>query len=185
MPQTNVRSRWSGGDLIFETLSGTEVFRIADSKIRGDFEASQLKINGTALTPSAADLNHLLAADANGLVAADLTKLADVTVSAAIINLLTQGVAGAYKIARGVDTPTGGSDTIAAGLATVVAVVVSLEDEPTLTHMWSQGDAGDQAGSPAAGSFILTSSKPTGSGDVSPVAATTPWSPVHWIAVGT
>lgn len=108
-----------------------------------------------------------------------------VSSSAATLNLVATGVAAGYKIARGVDTPTGGSDTIATGLSTVVAVVVSLEDEPTLTHMWSQGDAGDQAGSPAAGSFILTSSKPTASNDVTPIAATTPWSPVHWIAIGT
>lgn len=95
------------------------------------------------------------------------------------------GVASGYKLARGVNTPTGGSDTIAAGLATVVAVAVALEDEPTLTHMFSQADIGDQAGSPAAGSFILTSSKPTGAADVTPVAATTPWSPVNWVAIGT
>lgn len=95
------------------------------------------------------------------------------------------GVADGYKVARGITTPTGGSDTIATGLATVVAVVLALEDEPTLTHMWSQGDVGDQAGAPAAGSFILTSSKPTGAADVTPIAATTPWSPVNWVAIGT
>jgi len=41
-----------------------------------------------ALTPSAADLNHLLGANGNGLVAADVTKLADMTPSAADLNIL-------------------------------------------------------------------------------------------------
>lgn len=95
------------------------------------------------------------------------------------------GIAAGYKLARGVATPTGGSDTVASGLATVVAVATALEDEPTLTHMWSQADIGDQAGAPAAGSFILTSSKPTGAGDVTPIASTTPFSPVNWVAIGT
>ncbi len=57
MPATNVRSRWSGGDLIFEDLSGNEVLRVSDSKLRADFETAQLKINGTAVTSTAAALN--------------------------------------------------------------------------------------------------------------------------------
>ena len=104
---------------------------------------------------------------------------------AAAVLTPVNGQAAGYKLARGVATPTGGSDTIATGLATVVSVVLALEDEPTLTHMFSQGDIGDQAGSPAAGSFILTSSKPTTSTDVTPIAATTPFSPVNWVAIGT
>ena len=60
MPVTNVRSRWSGGDLIFETNpGGGEGFRVADSKCRGDFETAQFKINGTAVTSTAAELNKL------------------------------------------------------------------------------------------------------------------------------
>ena len=65
------------------------------------------------------------------------------------------------------------------------AVVVSLKGAPSLTHFISAGDIGDQAGTPAAGSFLLKSYKPTGSGDVTPIAATTPWSAVDWIAIGT
>ena len=95
------------------------------------------------------------------------------------------GVATGYKIARGTATPTTGSDTIVSGLATVVAVVVSLKGAPSLTHFMSAGDIGDQAGTPAAGSFLLKSYKPTGSGDVTPSAATTPWGAVDWIAIGT
>lgn len=98
---------------------------------------------------------------------------------------IAQAIAAGYKLARGIDTPTSGSITVVSGLATIVAVVVQLQDAPTLTHMFSQGDIGDQAGSPAAGSFLLVSQKPTGSGDVTPIAATTPWGDVAWIAVGT
>lgn len=95
------------------------------------------------------------------------------------------GIGAGYKIARGTTTPTAGSQAVATGLATVVAVVVSLKGDPTLTHMWSTGDVGNQAGAPAAGSFTLKSWKPTANNDVTPVAATTPWGAVHWIAIGT
>src|ERR1051326_959107 len=45
--------------------------------------------------------------------------------SAAEINLLAQGVAAGYKIARGEHTQVAASDTVVSGLATVVAVIVS------------------------------------------------------------
>ena len=98
---------------------------------------------------------------------------------------IAQAIAAGYKVARGIDTPTSGSITVVTGLATVVAVVVNLNDAPTLTHMFSQGDIGDQAGSPAAGAFLLVSQKPTAVNDVTPIAATTPWGDVAWIAIGT
>lgn len=156
MPATNVRSRWSGGDLIFEDLSGNQVLKIADSKLQGDFEASEFKIDGTA-----------------------------VTLTGAAVNLLIQGVAGGYKIARGVTTPTTASDDVVSGLATVVAVVVSLQDTPTMTMMFASGSIGDQAGTPAAGEFTLVTKKPTGAADVTPINSTTPWGAVNWIAIGT
>lgn len=110
---------------------------------------------------------------------------AAVTLTAAKINLLTQGVAAGYKIARGTHTPTTGSDTVVTGLTTVVAAVASLKDAPSLTHMFVAADIGDQAGSPAAGSILIKSYKPTSSTDVTPIAATTPWGDVDWIAIGT
>lgn len=105
--------------------------------------------------------------------------------TAAELNLLIQGVAAGYKIARGTVTPVSASDTIATGLAIVVAVIVSFKGAPSLTHMFNYGDVGNQAGAPAAGSFLLKSSKPTGAADVTPIASTTPWSAVDWIAIGT
>ena len=107
------------------------------------------------------------------------------TKTAAEINALAIGVAAGYKIARGTITPTAGTETIETGLTTVVAAVASLKGAPTLTHMFVVADIGDQAGAPVAGSIYIKSYKPTAAADVTPLAATTPWSAVDWIAVGT
>jgi hypothetical protein len=92
---------------------------------------------------------------------------------------------GLFKTARGTTTPTSAAHTVATGLTTVVAVVASFKGAPTLTHMLLAADVGNQAGAPAAGSFILRGYKPTAVGDVTPIAATTPWGAVDWIAIGT
>lgn len=99
-------------------------------------------------------------------------------------SLLVQGIAAGYKIARGTATPTSASFTVATGLNTVVAVLVQFKGAPTITHMINAGDIGDQAGAPAAGSFLLKSYKPTAVADATPIASTTPWSAVDWIAIG-
>lgn len=163
---------------------------------------------GTAVTSTAAELNFVDGSVAGTSVASkaavlganknlDTIVIADsglflgagagtaVTRTAAQINLLTQGVAAGYKVARGSTTPVSSSDTVATGLATVVAVVVQFKGAPTLTHMFNAGDIGDQAGTPAAGSFLLKSYKPTASGDVTPTASSTPWAAVDWFAIGT
>jgi len=102
-----------------------------------------------------------------------------------VVTNATIGVAAGYKIARGTHTPTTGSDTVVTGLSTVVAAVASLKGAPTLTHMLVAADIGNQAGAPAAGSIYIKSYKPTTSTDVTPIAATTPWGAVDWIAIGT
>ena len=163
---------------------------------------------GTAVTSTATELNFLDGSVAGTAVASkaavlgtnknlDTIVIADsglflgagagtaVTRTAAQINLLTQGVAAGYKVARGSVTPVSSSDTVVTGLATVVAVVVQFKGAPTLTHMFNAGDIGDQAGTPAAGSFLLKSYKPTASGDVTPTASSTPWAAVDWFAIGT
>ncbi|MNF87108.1 hypothetical protein D3C84_695660 [compost metagenome] len=98
---------------------------------------------------------------------------------------MIRGAGAGYKIARGTVTPTSASHTVATGLTTVVAAVASLRGAPTLTHLWVGADVGNQSGTPAAGSILIKSWKPTASGDVTPVAATTPWGAVDWIAIGT
>lgn len=149
-----------------------------DGSIAGTSVASKAAVLGT-------DKNlDVLALPVSGLkIGAGAGTAVDRT--AAEINLLTQGVAAGYKIARGSITPTSASHTVVTSLATVVAVVVQFKGAPTLTHMFNAGDIGDQAGTPAAGSFLLKSYKPTGAADVTPVAATTPWAACDWIAIGT
>jgi hypothetical protein len=79
------------------------------------------------------------------------------------------------------------SDTIATGLATVVAVAVSFKSAPTVKQLFCAGDVGDQAGTPAAGSFLLKTYKPTAVNDVTPAPATdfTDNLSFDWVAVGT
>jgi len=123
---------------------------------------------GTAELPTVGPLTTLLN-----------TKFGTIVEGAAV------GVASGYKIARGIVTPTSASHTVVTGLTTVVAAVAVLQDAPDLTHMFTQADVGDQAGTPAAGSILVVSQKPTAAGDVTPIPSTTPWNAVAWIAVGT
>jgi hypothetical protein len=108
-----------------------------------------------------------------------------VSVNAAQMNLLAQGVAAGYKLARGLHTTVAASDTIVTGLATVIAAVAVLEDDPSLNPLWVQACVGDQAGAPAAGSILLKSWRPTANNNVTPLAATTFGKKVSWIAIGT
>lgn len=97
----------------------------------------------------------------------------------------TAGVAAGYKIARGVHTTVAASDTVVTGLATVVAVVVSLQSDPVDDPFMVTATIGDQAGTPAAGSVLIKSWKNTGGTDPTPAAATTFSKTVNWIAIGT
>lgn len=117
--------------------------------------------------------------------AAELNKMDGVTKSAAEINLLAAGVAAGYKIARGTATIDAASKDVATGLATVVAAVVSMVGDPSATHMFSSVTVGDQAGAPAAGSIRIKSWKPTAVDNATPIAATSTFANVSWIAIGT
>lgn len=121
------------------------------------------------------------------VLAGGALKFAGVDQSAAAA-LAVAGVAAGYKVARSAAagvTPASASHTVATGLATVVAVIVSFRAAPTVNHMWNWGDIGDQAGTPAAGSFLLKSYKPTGTGDVTPIPTTASWVACQWLAIGT
>lgn len=78
------------------------------------------------------------------------------------------------------------SDTIVTGLSLVTAVVVTPRTR-TVKQLNFNASPGDQAGTPAAGSILITSQKPTAVNDVTPIAATdfTDNIKVDWIAVGT
>lgn len=90
---------------------------------------------------------------------------------------------GLAQVASGTVLPTTGTNTIVTGIGRVLtAAVASLRGALSLTHHGVTCDIGNQAGAPAAGSIILTHTKPTGAADVTPIAATTPWVNVDWIA---
>jgi hypothetical protein len=95
------------------------------------------------------------------------------------------GVGSGYKIARGQATTGSASDTVVTGLATVVSAVAVLEDAPVIGCTSAQAVIGDQAGTPAAGSILIKTWKPTATNDATPTAATTTGKKVNWIAIGT
>ena len=109
----------------------------------------------------------------------------DVTAGAGGSNVA--GIAAGYKVARGVHQQAAASDTVVTGLTTVVAIVASWRDTPTLKQMFVTATIGDQAGAPAAGSVLIKTFKPTANNDVTPTAATdfTDNLSVDWIAIGT
>lgn len=102
-----------------------------------------------------------------------------------IISMLLVPQAGGYKIARGQATTVAASDTIVTGLNTVVAVVAVLDDDPVAGCQDVTASIGNQAGAPAAGSFLLKTWKSTATADTALIAATTFGKKVNWIAVGT
>ncbi len=121
MPVTKVKSRWdSNGDLLFEASDGTDLLKIADSLLEGNFATGGLKVNSTAITSTAAELNKLdtvtaVAADfnaiagsaGNGLVTGDMTKLAALTATAVEINELDGMIAGfTFAFAQGASNIT-------------------------------------------------------------------------------
>lgn len=155
-------------------------------------ETDIAKIDG--ITNGTAAASKALVTDANSAVnilrTASLrigTSGSETTVArtGAEINLLTQGVAAGYKIARGIHTTVDEDDTVVSGLATVVAVLCQYSDAPVVGSLWVACSIGDQAGAPAAGSFLLRTYKPTANDNATPTAATTFSKAIAWIAIGT
>jgi len=111
-------------------------------------------------------------------------KIAGTDVTASLATA-PAAVAAGYKIARGQAVTASAADTIATGLATVVAVMASLDSDPVDDPFMASATIGDQAGSPAAGSIIIKTWKNTGGTDPTPLAATTFSKKVNWVAIGT
>ncbi len=197
MPNTLVGSKWSGGDLIFHNkTTGTAILTIkaAGGVIVGTTTLSEAELAfldgvtaGTAAASKAAVLGANKNLDELHLAALYLGAGAgtQITPTAAQINLLTQGVAAGYKIARGIHTTVAAVDTVVTGLATVVAIVATLESDPTLDPDLVTASIGNQAGAPAAGSVYIKTWKRVGAGDATPAAATTFVKTVNWVAIGT
>jgi len=88
------------------------------------------------------------------------------------------------KIVRGQFTTVTAADTVVTGLASVAAVVVSLESDPTDNPFMASAQIGDQAGAPAAGSIIIKTWQNTTGTDPTPAAASTFGKKVNWVAIG-
>lgn len=135
--------------------------------------------SGRAITANAAAKDVVV-----GIAIMAATALGDIIT----VLLLPVGASqGAYRIARGIHRQVAAADTVVTGLATVVAAVVSFDDQATVKQLFCSATIGDQAGTPAAGSIIIKTQKPTAVNDVTPTAATdfTDNIDLAWIAVGT
>lgn len=91
---------------------------------------------------------------------------------------------GGMKQVCGQATTVAASDTIVTGLNKVVGVVATFDDNIGDNPEWVTASIGDQAGAPAAGSFLLKTWQNTTGTDPTPVAATTFGKKVNWIAFG-
>jgi predicted RecA/RadA family phage recombinase len=90
---------------------------------------------------------------------------------------------GGLRMAAGVHTTESASDTVATGLQQVVAVVATFQTDPADANTYVSATIGDQAGAPAAGSFLLKTWKQSGT-DPTPIAADAFSKAVNWIAFG-
>lgn len=88
------------------------------------------------------------------------------------------------KIASGTVTPTSAAHTVVTGLASVDFAIATAKGVATISHTLTGADIGDQAGTPARGSIIIRTAKPTATASTIPIAATTPWRDVDWVAIG-
>ena len=108
---------------------------------------------------------------------------------AKIGTLLGTEASAGTAIATGVATPTDGSITVVTGLSNVDVVVCSFDGDPIVTCMFVHADKGNQSGSPDPGEIYIVTTKPTdiagSDSDITPIAATTPFVDVNWIAIGT
>lgn len=89
-----------------------------------------------------------------------------------------------FKFVAGQSTTVAASDAITTGLKVVLYAVASLEDSPVIGCDRATAFVGDQAGTPAAGVISIKTWKPTGTGDATPIAATTFTKKVNWMAFG-
>lgn len=89
----------------------------------------------------------------------------------------------AFPMAMGQATTASASDTIVTTLKKLSCVVASFDDDVADANILVTASIGDQAGTPAAGSFLLKTWKTDGT-DPTPVAATSFSKKVNWIAWG-
>ncbi len=127
----------------------------------------------------------LLPGDTIFVVGADGTStlmLATVPTTGNLTSSLSAG-SGTGRTARGVATTVTASDTIVTGLGAALGVVIAtLADDPVAGCQFVTASIGNQAGAPAAGSFLLKTWKATATADTAQIAATTFGKKVSWYA---
>jgi hypothetical protein len=142
-----------------------------DTATAGVAEASKIAVLGADK-----NLDTLVIADSGLKLGAGAGTA--VTRTAAQLNLLVQGVAGGYMLARGTATVTG-SLNVATGLTTVVGVAVSFAEAQSVNSLWVYVT---KAG--AAGTIDITVLKATANDNVTPTASSTATA-IEWVAIGT
>ena len=100
-----------------------------------------------------------------------------------VIEVLPIPASQGVRQVAGQATTVAAADTIVTGLAIVLGVVVQLDSDPVAGAMHATGSIGDQAGAPAAGSFLLNTWKSTDATALL-VAASTFSKKVNWLAWG-
>jgi predicted RecA/RadA family phage recombinase len=95
-----------------------------------------------------------------------------------------EGTGRGFKSVSGQSTTVAASDTIVTGLAKLLGVVATFDDDPVLDPGLVSASIGNQAGAPAAGSFLLKTWKFTSNANPTPIAATVFGKKVNWIAFG-
>ena len=172
----------AGGDQL-EVASGGIINVKTGGKLQNngvDMDLSAGIATATASTTAELDTLHgVVVGTASASKAAVLDANKDLDALALRSRVL--GAGNNYKIARGVHVQVAQSDTIVSGLTTVVAVVISFRDAPTAKQQYAHASIGDQAGTPAAGSFLLKTLKST----LAVADDFTDNIAFNWIAVGT
>lgn len=88
------------------------------------------------------------------------------------------------QVRYGTHTTVAAVDTVVTGLAVVLAIIVSPDSDPIDAASSVTATAGDQAGTPAAGSVLINSWMMTSDADVTLKVATTFSKKVGWVAFG-
>jgi hypothetical protein len=83
-------------------------------------------------------------------------------------------------VAFGTHTPVSASDEVITGLSECEFVVVSMQGAQSLTHMWTTA----LPSVTTDGSITIVTEKPTSSSNYTPDDASTPWTAVDWVAIG-
>lgn len=152
-----------------------------------------IKSGGVTPTELAANAVETAAIKDSAVVAAKLAtdavetaKIKNAAVAIAKLDTplqaLVLGVAGSYKVARGVTAVTGTAD-VTTGLATVVAFAATLAEDPSADATIATGVIPAQSGG-TAGHLTVKVWKPTAADNSAPTAGLVEKS-VSWIAIGT